>query len=438
MTSQREWWGLLGPGEQKSERRVRTLGLGAAVRCFNDLAVPGIGGVWYAKQLLFPIVGIEIAEGMRGIGAQVQNIPAANAVEALACWLALSGNGWQAEPRLRGATKMRGKQNLAFGEMSRKGFYVTQPMRMATVEALPVLGLVETTGSRFNEFSSNDHGDQLIELAFEGTERCHYSKSAREFLLQDWGRKPSESIGATARIAIDRALSPLRSLPEGARKLVRNFLVESGGKDAERRSNAMHWMDELRSGGSAGSDWTAKPEAISDDHWRDLHVGAQLFRTRDAAIAVLDHLERTIGERNDQRLRLSDASRNQTTRQLVSELRGRAEGFRDLGHDPSPGRQAMQFCHDCLRGDEESLRSLVMRDDHVLQLRGGDIVPGPAFVGGFETSRESSEGESLDPRGRGLDLPDCISYRIQNLFLLNLDLHGELDGWLEKNAEAAA
>ena len=38
-------WGLLGPEKLNSERRTCTLGLGIAVREFNDLAVPGLGGV---------------------------------------------------------------------------------------------------------------------------------------------------------------------------------------------------------------------------------------------------------------------------------------------------------------------------------------------------------------------------------------------------------
>ena len=44
-------WGLLGPESIAIERRTRTLNLGACVRTFNDLAVPGLGGVWFGKQL---------------------------------------------------------------------------------------------------------------------------------------------------------------------------------------------------------------------------------------------------------------------------------------------------------------------------------------------------------------------------------------------------
>jgi len=107
-------WGLLGPETLASERRTRTLGLGATVRSFNDLAVPGLGGVWFGKQLFLATLGVAIAERVRNSGKRVQNIEVANAVEALACWLALDGNNWKGDPRVRGATKMRGKTDLSY------------------------------------------------------------------------------------------------------------------------------------------------------------------------------------------------------------------------------------------------------------------------------------------------------------------------------------
>lgn len=53
--------GFARPGGT-SERRTRTLSLGATVRAFNDLAVPGLGGVWFGKQLLLATLGVAIAE----------------------------------------------------------------------------------------------------------------------------------------------------------------------------------------------------------------------------------------------------------------------------------------------------------------------------------------------------------------------------------------
>jgi hypothetical protein len=70
---------------------------------------------------------------------RVQNIEVTNAIEALACWLALEGNGWKPDPRVRGARKMRRNMDLSFAHMRKPGFYVTQPMRQATVQPLRAL-----------------------------------------------------------------------------------------------------------------------------------------------------------------------------------------------------------------------------------------------------------------------------------------------------------
>ena len=76
-------WGLLGPEQLGGERRTRTLDLGAAVREYNERAVPGMGGVWYAKQLLLAVLGIALAQQLRERQVNVSNITVANAIEAL-------------------------------------------------------------------------------------------------------------------------------------------------------------------------------------------------------------------------------------------------------------------------------------------------------------------------------------------------------------------
>ena len=129
-------WGLLGPEGLPNARRTRTLGLGASVRRFNDLAVPGLGGVWYGKQLLLATLGVAVAEAARSQGAEVWNIETANAIEALACWLAFKRNGWNSDARLRGNTKLQGKDDFSFKRVRERNFYLTQPMRMATVQSL--------------------------------------------------------------------------------------------------------------------------------------------------------------------------------------------------------------------------------------------------------------------------------------------------------------
>ena len=80
-------WGLLGPEKIESVRRARSLGVAAAVRAFNDLAVPGLGGVWFGKQIVLATLGVYLAEK---VSAKHSNIKVANAVEALACGLGLA------------------------------------------------------------------------------------------------------------------------------------------------------------------------------------------------------------------------------------------------------------------------------------------------------------------------------------------------------------
>jgi hypothetical protein len=77
------------------------------VRAFNDLSVPGLGGVWFGKQLFLATLGVAVAQEARERGKRVTNIEVANTIEALACWLAYQQNNWQKDPRLRGQTKMR-------------------------------------------------------------------------------------------------------------------------------------------------------------------------------------------------------------------------------------------------------------------------------------------------------------------------------------------
>ena len=81
-------WGILGPGSVESVRRVRTLGLASTTRLFNELAVPGLGGVWFGKQLLFSTLGVMVAEQAAQGGRSVNQIEVGNSIAALAWWMA--------------------------------------------------------------------------------------------------------------------------------------------------------------------------------------------------------------------------------------------------------------------------------------------------------------------------------------------------------------
>ncbi|WP_250537645.1 hypothetical protein [Caballeronia sp. INML3B] len=430
-------WGLLGPGELAAERRVRTLGVSASVRHFNELAVPGLGGVWFGKQVMLATLGVMVAQGAREYQRQVNNIETANAIEALACWLGFERSRWQAVPRLRGVNKMRGvtKEKLTFRRLREQKFYVTQPMRMSTVEALPALGLVDANGTRFNTFACSEAGQAFIEAA------CAHARPKNRTVadhLIGWTGDGS-SIGSLDTLGI--ALMPTLPLPERARALLTERLRSRGRNESaniqKRRCEALDWVEAIRLRPSVLIGWDDRPYEIeSDAHWNDLRAGAFFTLARDAAIDVLDALEAQIGKNeksgNGKALSLRDVLPG-GIRPKLDALRGAAQRFHDEKRTES---EANHFCDDCLLPDDKRLlRELVKRDGRVLRLRGDDVVPGSAYQGREQReagpARNEGDGESAAP-DTSIDWPAGLSFRVRNLFLLNADLHGDLERWLNR------
>jgi hypothetical protein len=423
-------WGLLGPEHLAGLRRTRTLGLGAAVRKFNQLAVPGLGGVWFAKQIFLAALGVRIADRLRPSSTNVKAIEIANAVEALACWCAFNSNGWASDARLRGRQKLAGNGHLTFARLRQPRFYVTQPMRMETVEALVDLGFVEAGSQRFNSFRCTQTGMDFIEAATAG---CRpYKATVEDYLL---GRA-NDGAAIKDTDNLRDALSPLIVLPPPARDLIRNKLCEGAGlnPEAARRTNALAWVRSLDAANPAG--WDAKPAELDEWHWDDLRLGARCFAARDAAIEVLNAIEAQMAPLASPRINADHAHNLPPVQARLASLREAAQRFLDEGKDPTEGRMATAFCLECVGADlAATIRNLVKRDDRVLRLVGNELLPGAAFSRQpqAETSDEEGEGPGADNAGR-VPVPDGISGRIRHLYLLDLDLEGRLEEFLNPPA----
>jgi hypothetical protein len=415
-------WGLLAPEKVESKRRTRTIGVAAAVREFNDLAVPGLGGVWFGKQVMLATLGVQLAEQ-----TAKKQITVANAVEALACGLALQeikDGGQLQDARLRGSTKLRGKTDFSFKVVSKTGFYVTQPMRMATVQTLPALGLVTSEASRFNAFSIADAGESLIEAAIE---RKHFKT------LSQW---VAEVNGVDVQ-KLRETLSPLTPLPDKAKSILLSQIQQGSPQEdtasKTRRKAALAWVESIRQGAGPYEDWSNKPPELDDAHWNDLQVGALFFATRDAAINVLNAVESHIANLSTERtLCLINPIPPQIVDQIV-ELRRRAQAYTALGHAQ---QNAKEFCSECLQNDNAHVLSkLVGRDGRVLQLRNGQAVPGPSFGGKSEAAPtgEPNVAAEIEVTPPTSFWPTGTSHRVKNLFRLNADLHGDLSQWMNSD-----
>ncbi|MGJ7548850.1 hypothetical protein [Pseudomonas alloputida] len=415
-------WGILGPGAVQSTRRTRTLGLAASTRLFNELAVPGLGGVWFGKQLLLPTLGVLVAQRAQAQGQRVSKIAVANAIEALACWLAINGGDSAADGRVKGRTKLAGRTlaDFTFANASRPGFYVTQPMRMATVAALPALGLVEASGSRFNSYTSSDAGVKLIELATRDL-RPH-NRDLTDHLLR-WVCGNEGSMGSHT---LKRALSPQEPLPGSARTFLLERLCQGAsgrpGWERQRRSDALAWV---RSHGldAQPQDWDKQPTQIQDaEHWSDMRAGARFFAARDAAYTVLDEVEAFLAT-PDARFNLGSPLPT-NIQACMAELRAKAQAFLELRH---ADEEATTFCREVVgEAQDEVLQRLVGRDGRVLKMVGRQVCAGPAFQPGSQVNAdtESDLDEVPAPASTEPVWPENISGRIRNLWWLNQDLTG--------------
>lgn len=425
-------WGLLGPEFLPNARRTRTLGLGATVRAFNELAVPGLGGVWYGRQLLLATLGVAVAEEARRRGSKVQNIEVTNAIEALACWLAFNGNGWSRDSRLRGNTKLQGKDDFSFRRARQRNFYVTQPMRMATVQALPALGFVASDSARFNAFRCSEEGRGFVEKATE--RNSPYNRSVIDHLTC-WAQMKDDRVDTEA---LRQALSPLNGFSVETIPLLRERLIQGGNEssdDKARRSDALAWIEALRTYRPDWLTWQQRPKEIAEKHWHDLQAGALFFETREAAIAMLDATEVHIGNQTAGKSCSLKAKIPQALKAAIEKpienLKSAANRYLTFGHADT---EAIRFCRECVDDDPSGmLRSLVERDGHVLRLIGDEVKPGPAFRGSPPAAEQvGADNEDQEtPQSGDIPLPVGISYRVRNLYLLNLDMHGELDAWLQ-------
>lgn len=426
-------WGLLGPGLAVGERRSRTLNLGAVVRRFNELAVPGIGGVWFGKQLLLAATGIHVAGLARAAGTSVGNVECANAVEALGCWLGLKQRHWEQDRRLRGRGKLPREHDLDFRSVRKSTFYVVQPMRMATVLAMQPLGLAHASSRRFNAFELTDEGRGFVDAAFE--DFSPYRRAVADHLtLWTQGR---ESRMVTPQL--QGALSPCAPLSSSARALLRDRLQRGSSGEPpthpQRRRAALEWVESIRTQ-PAAMHWKSRPAQISEVHWADMQAGAALFAARDAAIELLDALERLIACSPNERWSLQDDLPDHLQSARTA-LKLSAEEFLQLQH---PDEEARAFCRECTQvSAAQTLGRLVERDGRVLRRVGDEVRPGSAFrrqapAFSSDEANDLNEAPGLqDPYG--LEWPSDISFRIRNLHLLNLDLHGELDQWLIAQAQ---
>lgn len=429
-------WGTLTPEEVRPLRRRLTLGLGRSVLLYNDAVAPGLGGLWFIRQAGLSLLGIQIAQDCAAAGT---NIEVANAIEALACLIGYRNRGWQrGDLRLRGPRKLSrqsgGDWDWPYSALREHGAYVSQPMRMSCVDALPAFGLVDARGARFNSFSINTRGRQLTKALFAG----HFSLPNA---LDGWVCARKIKFKPDLRAQLD----PTSAVGENARKLMAEAIILSD--KTGRLQDAMTWLRGIDANGGFGTNphihWHQKPDQLTPEHWQDLRAGAAMMQAREAGIKVIAAVETHLVD--SRRLDLAKA----LPRGIAAALTGwreKSQHFLDLdGHGPEvAAAEAQAFCREALAPDEVAISLLVGRENHMLRSTGRLVEPTPAWRAetamrindAVETPPDSEDAVSDAPLRAERDvLPPFISVRMVHLRRLTLDLDGRLGDFIKAEGQ---
>jgi hypothetical protein len=347
-------FGILAPEDPISIRRQQNLGLAAAVRHFNDRAVPGIGGMWFAMPILWSVLAVSIAEKL-GIPA----LAVGNAIEARVMKQVIKVTK---DRRVRGTRKLESLNDWSFANLKRRGTYVVQPIRMAMVQPLVELGFVQ--GSRYGAFRIHTAGHAMLRLP--EIEQCHDR-------LLSWAKGGSPH-GLDAALGL---LSPTEPLLKSAGNLIYARLVEGQDEGARRRRNLVA----LGTGPNAQDLRSSKPLDILDDqHQVDLRAGVAFIDLRDAALKVLRDIEKQLLalRDNNQQVRLSAEDALKSAGGAVEQLRHLAN---QTGALIKVGREdtSARFLSEILESsDKQLLQNLAQRDRTVITWREGNLCLGPA------------------------------------------------------------
>lgn len=402
-------WGILAPDTVISQRRQQNLGLAAAVRHYNDKSVPGLGGMWFPMPLIWSVLAVSIAEEL-GRPA----LPVGNAVEALMMRQAKEG---PADRRVRGARKMQGLTDWSFQNLTRRGTYVVQPIRMAMVQPLVALGFVR--GSRYGAFRIHDAGRQMLALPVMQDGRA---------LLANWARggRPHGLADLSAR------LSPVAPVPDEVRKLIRARLLDEDDPGATRRRNLVT----LGTGPSTAQLDSPDPlPGIDPAHWTDLRAGAAFIDLRDAALKVLDRIEQVLLQRRDASLpaRLLSQEAERKAEAEIENLRRIAEasGARiDAAGEPV----SRAFLGQILSlPPARLLQALAERDGTVVVWRADYLALGPAAG---DPAASDDAGEGPQPINDSAFAPQL--FRLYNLHCLATELHGQVNPGCRNASEQEA
>ena len=132
-----EDWFIPKPEKMPPQRATLRLGLGRADRFYRELAVPGIGGVEFVRQISWSLLGLALSE-VRELRRHRPNM-IANGIKALACkltWKHLADTDGLEDyggPMRGKLASNRSPEKMSFADLTNRRNYVQVTYRQSTV-----------------------------------------------------------------------------------------------------------------------------------------------------------------------------------------------------------------------------------------------------------------------------------------------------------------
>lgn len=412
-------WYAPAPADVGGSRLTLDFGLRAADLYFRELVVPGIGRVWFVRQLSWPVAALKLHAILKAEhGRNILPSAISQGIEALGCKLALLQEDGERSDRIIGRRAFdRAPDAWDFASLRRSSYYVINTHRQAATRALRVDGgLGLASGSRFNAMTLEPIGEALAGA---------FLRQGR-IALQNWliGWLLGEASDPSRSDALCRALSP-ETASANEREIVRGRLIDvadAAGATRRRLSQAIGARRTLDIEGSvipnlrkAGQTAQANEIVIARA------FGLMLDRARDATAA----LTQEIGSAREG-VALAALGREQRVKPRIRALQTAASDFLKTMETRSvEERSARAFASGLAQAEtiEAAIRRLVAAAPLLLRVSGSSVVRGAQFR---RISRTEAAGEAEDAGRTGLeaDFTDR-TFRIGNFHELLLDCRAE-------------
>jgi hypothetical protein len=216
------YWFAALPAKQERSRISLNFGLGRADRLLRERVVPGLGRVWFVRQLSWPVAALVLRRELRGTASAPRASAISHGLEALGCKLE-----WSADPD---ANRILGKR--AFGRDQDEEIWSFDKLRTTKhyVQNLhEERGLGLATGPRFDAYELTPPGEQLAEAFLDQT--VGKGGGSLRTRLAAWVRGEDIDLSKTVR----KALAPA-SPSDAERALVRARLFDTTTSGRRRQA----------------------------------------------------------------------------------------------------------------------------------------------------------------------------------------------------------